>query len=300
VKRLQRRMGYSWPVREKFAAACAYVQRVDADAIEKLLNETQSAAVRFAAARELVRRQERRAVPSLIRALWRKQPQAILWALGELADDRALPVVSVLLEWDFESGSGVLHSSYNALVRAVARFGEKALPVIERELRTGWPERAVAILELMDTPASHAMLEEEYERQQASGHACRDLKRALGIVSPPWHEKNRQRQIGFTVYKDTNAPIPDDPVPALLAVLEARDWRRRRLAVDALAMFDSSIVAAPIARLASDTEWEVRASVACALRRWDTEEAVLRTLATDTNPAVRWLAKNPLYESGVP
>jgi HEAT repeat protein len=64
--------------------------------------------------------------------------------------------------------------------------------------------------------------------------------------------------------------------------------------VDLLVEFEARDCLPNIARLAKDAEWEVRASVAHALRRLGGSRRLLGVLAKDRNPAVRWLAKHPI------
>jgi HEAT repeat protein len=56
--------------------------------------------------------------------------------------------------------------------------------------------------------------------------------------------------------------------------------------------FDARNCLPEIERLAKDPEWEVRASVAYALRQWDAGPRLLARLAKDPNLAVRWLERN--------
>src|SRR5436305_1769777 len=53
---------------------------------------------RFAAVRELARRRHNGAVSELLALVLREQYLPALWALGEIADPRALPVLDNLLE----------------------------------------------------------------------------------------------------------------------------------------------------------------------------------------------------------
>jgi hypothetical protein len=156
LKRLQKRMSRRWPVRQEFAAACAYAQREETEVVLREFEKCYSRTVRFSLVRELVRRRETRAIPSLVRMLWGEQPQLALWALGEFADDTTLPVLSALLEWGYVTDREQAHLS-GALVRAVGRFGAKALSLAERELQSDSGRRqelAVAILRVMDSAAS--------------------------------------------------------------------------------------------------------------------------------------------------
>jgi hypothetical protein len=116
---------------------------------------------------------------------------------------------------------------------------------------------------------------------------------ALGIKHAQWRQAQRSKLIAQILTGDWKTPFSGDPIPALIAVLDEPRWCRRRIAIDMLAELDNPIAAPPIAQLASDPEWEVRASVACALRQWNVEAEVLQKLAEDTNPAVRWLASTP-------
>jgi hypothetical protein len=151
------------------------------------------------------------------------------------------------------------------------------------------------MLELMDSGAARTMMEEEYRRQKEAGKDCSYLTRALGIKQGSWVEKRRSSYISWILGKDWKKPAPEDPIPALLALLKVPNGRRRRCAIEMLVELDHRSAAVEIAKLASDENWEVRASVACALKQWDAEADVLETLAADPNPAVRWLAKNRLH-----
>lgn len=296
-RRLQKRMSRGWPIRQAFSAACAYVQRADTVTLLRDLADYNASAVSFAIVRELVQRRERRAVPILIRMLWRNQREVALWALGELCDEEALPVLSILLEYGL-TPQCTHTSAAGALVRAMARFGDAALPIIEKELRSGvWNrhEIACAILTSMRSAASRALLEEESNRQQAAGKSPWYLDRALGTEIGPQTETERHSKVAWILTRDWNGPVPQNPIPALVEILEnAKHWLCRRIAVDILAELDDPIAAPPIARLVTHPEWEVRASVACALYRWNAEPDALRTLAADENPAVRWLAQHRL------
>jgi HEAT repeat protein len=295
LKRLQKRMSRRWPVRQEFAAACAYARREETEVVLREFEKCYSRTVRFSLVRELVRRRETRAIPALIRMLWGTQPQLALWALGEFADDATLPVLSALLEWGYEAEQKQRGLS-GALVRAIGRFGEKALPLAERELQSGsWRrhEIAVAILQFMNSVASRTMLEEEHKRLKAAGEDRWYLNSALGIQHAPWRQSQRSARIAQILTGDWKTPVSGDPIPALIAILDAPQWCRRRIAIDMLVELDNPIAAEPIVKLAGDPEWEVRASVACALRHWNAGAAVLDKLAEDTNPAVRWLARTP-------
>jgi HEAT repeat protein len=66
------------------------------------------------------------------------------------------------------------------------------------------------------------------------------------------------------------------------------ECERRRAAIDLLVEFDARGHLPEIERLAKDPEWQVRASVAYALRQWGARPRLLARLAKDPHPAVGW------------
>lgn len=64
--------------------------------------------------------------------------------------------------------------------------------------------------------------------------------------------------------------------------------------MDLLEEFGARDQLGEIERLATDSAWQVRASVAFALRQLEGSRDLLRALADDQNLVVRWLAKNDI------
>lgn len=88
--------------------------------------------------------------------------------------------------------------------------------------------------------------------------------------------------------------VPSDPIKALVKTLSHSESIRRRAAVDLLEEFGARDQLGEIERLATDSEWQVRASVAFALRQFNGSPELLDVLSQDQNLAVRWLAKNDI------
>jgi hypothetical protein len=88
--------------------------------------------------------------------------------------------------------------------------------------------------------------------------------------------------------------VPSDPIKALVKTLSHSESIRRRAAVDLLEEFGARDQLGEIERLATDSAWQVRASVAFALRQLEGSRDLLRALADDQNLVVRWLAKNDI------
>jgi HEAT repeat protein len=284
-------------VRLRFAQACDCAPRMAAKALLELLRFRHGEA-RFAAVRELARRRQNGAVPHLLALVLREQYLPALWALGEIADERALPVLDNLLE---HGGAGDIAQDspwHGTLIRALAQYGEAALPILEKSLASKeHPATSLAIraLGLIGSEASRRMLEQEHAKACAGGGPCWEIDNALGRPSnrrtPEKLAKERLlRAAHVVVGKYETVPLAD-PIQALVETLNHPDGARRRAAVDLLVEFGSRDRSADIGRLAKDPEWEVRASVAYALRQFDVSPEVLATLAKDRNPAVRWLAK---------
>ncbi len=101
---------------------------------------------RFAAVRELARRRHSGAVSELLALVLREQYLPALWALGEIADQRALPVLDNLLE---HGGTGNIAQDspwHGTLVRALARYGDAVLPILEKSLAAKkYPAASLAI-----------------------------------------------------------------------------------------------------------------------------------------------------------
>ena len=285
------------PASTQFAAACEFARRGTTEAVLKLLDYG-SVGVQFAAVREMARRRVNAAVPQLLGLVLRRQFRPALWALGEIGDERALPVLGTLLEW----GRGRGGAEDGTLIRALARFGDLALPMLEKALASpifGVPSTAAAALGEIESEASRATLERELEHARASGKSNWYLEEALGV-----HPRRRTPQdllkweVALVVSGDAGGPIPENPIQALAATLSHPDTERRRAAVDLLSELGARDHARQIARLAKDPEWEVRASVAHALFAFGRCRRALEALAQDESPAVRWLATKPVIHYG--
>ena len=214
-----------------------------------------------------------------------------LWALGEIGDERTLPLLEMLLE--YRTGGGTL-------LRVIAQFGERAMPMLEKALgsqENSTRSDAIAALGLIGSEASRALLKRELAKAGETW-ACWDIEEALGCRkswrTPEKLAAERLRQVACVAGNGHNAPTPDNPIQALLDTLGHSESVRRRAAVDLLVEFEARDCLPNIARLAKDAEWEVRASVAHALRRLGGSRRLLGVLAKDRNPAVRWLAKHPI------
>ncbi len=83
----------------------------------------------------------------------------------------------------------------------------------------------------------------------------------------------------------------DDPVNALVALLQDASCAKRRAAVDLLAELEAKSAAPEIAKLANDDRWQVRASVARVLARWGEPEEALERLRSDPDVIVRGCAR---------
>jgi HEAT repeat protein len=290
--------------RRRFAAACEYAPRADAEGIRHLLH-FRYGEIRFAGIRELARRREKAGVPELIAIVLRQQYPPALWAIGEIGDERALPVLEMLFEYGMAADAAQDGAWLGTLLRAMARFGDQQLPFLENALASKEYRlrgSAVATLGLIGSEAARALLERELERAACKGSMRWDIETALGRRkgwrSPEARAEARLWQVASVVSEARNAPPPADPVSALAATLSHPDRARRRAAVDLLVGFDARDRLPDIARLASDPEWEVRASVACSLRRLGGSRRLLGMLAKDQSPTVRWLAKNPVISPG--
>ena len=84
---------------------------------------------------------------------------------------------------------------------------------------------------------------------------------------------------------------------SLVDLLQHPSENKRRIAVDLLAELNARAAAAEIAKLHTDPEWTVRASVALALARWGAQPEVVERLAVDPDiivrGCVRWLKDTP-------
>lgn len=120
--------------RRMFAAACDCARSADTDALLKMLAYPFGEG-RFASVRQLAKRREAAAVLPLTALVLKKQYLPALWALGEIADKRSLPVMEILLEYgEANSVSRLLSTWGSILVRAIARFGDLALPMLKKAL----------------------------------------------------------------------------------------------------------------------------------------------------------------------
>lgn len=293
IEKLQHELESEREDRRRFAAVCAYAPRADTKELSTrlLYGYTKSA---FASIRELARRREAAAVRPLTKLVLREGCLPALWALGEIGDERTLPVLEMLLEYG--AGGGTLR-------RAIAQFGDRAMPLLERQLACkDYTARAGAItaIGVMGSEASGALLERELARIRMGGRvgASWEIENALGCHTSRWTAERlsaeRLRQVRYVAGAGRNDPTPDDPTQALVDTLSHPESARRRAAVDLLVEFEARDRVPDIARLAKDPEWEVRASVAHALRRLGGSRRLLGVLAKDPNPAVRWLAKHPI------
>jgi hypothetical protein len=286
-----------------FAEACDCAPGMTPKALLELFRLRHGEA-RFAAVREFARRRHSGAVSELLALVLREQYLPALWALGEIADQRALPVLDNLLE---HGGTGNIAQDspwHGILVRALARYGDAVLSILEKSLAAKtYPATSLAIraLGLIGSAASHRMLEQERAKACAAGGPCWEIDNALGRPSnrrtPEKLAKERLLRATHVVKGKYEAVPLADPIQMLVETLNHPDCARRRAAVDLLVEFGSRDRSADIGRLAKDPEWEVRASVAYALRQFDVSPEVLATLAKDRNPAVRWLAKKRLIPS---
>ena len=110
--------------RERFAAGCEYAAQADRGELQQLLR-FRHAEVRFAAVRELALRKERAAVPQLIGLVLREQYLPALWALGEIGDESALPVLEMLMQYEVDFTGPMC----GTLIRAIAQFGDAPQPL---------------------------------------------------------------------------------------------------------------------------------------------------------------------------
>jgi hypothetical protein len=293
MEKLEQALDSEREQRRRFAVACAYAPRADIEALRNRA-EYYSPEARFASVRELARRREATAVRPLTTLVLRKQYLPALWALGEIGDDRTLPVLEMLLVYGAGGGT---------LLGAIAQFGDRAIPMLEKALASREYTadfNAVAALGRIRSEASRASLERELAkaREEGRGWPCRRIEEALGRPTnwrtPEYLAAERLRHVRYVTGVERSAPNPADPVQALADTLTHSESARRRAAVDLLLEYEARDRLPQIARLAKDPEWEVRASVAHALLRLGGSRRLLGVLAKDPNPAVRWLARHPI------
>lgn len=290
--------------RRMFAAACDCARSADMGALLKMLSYPFGEG-RFASVRQLAKRREATAVLPLTALVLREQYLPALWALGEIADKRSLPVMEILLDYGEANSEIPLLSTWgNILVRAIARFGDLALPMLKKALASesvAAARGAVHALGLIQTKRSRAILEKERELEIAvkKRWILWHIEEALrsGTASRP--EKNfadgrRLHRIARVAESTLDGSVPSDPIKALVTTLSHSESIRRRAAVDLLVEFEARDQLGEIEKLVKDNEWQVRASVAVALRQLKGSRKLLGVLADDQNLVVRWLAINDI------
>jgi HEAT repeat protein len=289
--------------RRMFAVACESARSADTEALLRMLNWS-FAEARFASVRQLAERRESAAVPPLTALVLRKQYLPALWALGEIADERTLPVLELLLEYDAPGRMSPGGSWGGFLVRAIAGFGERALPMLEKMLASenvSAARGAVQVLGLIQTERSIAILEKERQLERVAKkrrifwHI--DEARRGDVASRPrrdWVGIRRLHYVAHLTGEAVDGLTPQSAIKALVATLSHPEPIRRRAAVDLLVEFGARDEIGAVEKLATDSAWQVRASVAFALRQLDGSRDLIGVLAADENLVVRWLAKNDI------
>jgi HEAT repeat protein len=295
--------------RRMFAAACDFAQSADTDALLKMLSRSFGEG-RFASARQLAKQREAKALPQLTALVLREQYLPALWVLGEIADKRSLPVMEILLDCgEANSVSGLLSTWASILVRAIARFGDLALPMLKKALASenvAASRGAVHALGLIQTKRSIAILEKEREleiaikKRRILWHIDEALRNGITIRRREnFAHDRRLYRVACVANSTLDGSLPSDPINALVTTLNHSKLIRRRAAVDLLVEFEARDQLGEIEKLATDNEWQVRASVAFALRKMEGSQKLLKLLADDQNLVVRWLARNDIipYEN---
>jgi hypothetical protein len=290
--------------RRMFAAACDCARSADTVALLKMLSYPFGEG-RFASARQLAKRRETTAVLPLTALVLREQYLPALWALGEIADKRSLPVMEMLLKYG-EANSEIprLSTWGNILVRAIARFRNLALPMLKKAIASenvAAARGAVQALGLIQTKRSIAILEKEREieitikKRRMLWHIDEALRsRTTSRPKEDFANDRRLHRVAWVADSILDGSVPSDPIKVLVTTLSHPEPIRRRAAVDLLVEFGARDRLGEIERLATDSEWQVRASVAFALRQFNGSPELLDVLSQDQNLAVRWLAKNDI------
>jgi len=134
-----------------------------------------------------------------------------------------------------------------------------------------------------------------------SGRAAHALSISHGVFQEEgtriWSALYRDRvrtilhqKIALVTTRNAESEV-DDPVNALVALLQDASCAKRRAAVDLLAELEAKTAASDIAKLANDDRWQVRASVARVLARWGEPEEALERLRSDPDVIVRGCAR---------
>jgi HEAT repeat protein len=160
---------------------------------------------------------------------------------------------------------------------------------------------AVQALGLIQTKRSIAILEKEREieitikKRRMLWHIDEALRsRTTSRPKEDFANDRRLHRVAWVADSILDGSVPSDPIKVLVTTLSHPEPIRRRAAVDLLVEFGARDRLGEIERLATDSEWQVRASVAFALRQFNGSPELLDVLSQDQNLAVRWLAKNDI------
>jgi HEAT repeat protein len=288
-------------------------------------------AIRFAAARALGRRRVKEAVPALLGVLLGHQDVAAAEALGLIGDRRALGPLLTLFEW-WRRYTSLLEPKFcEAVERALAQFGDRAIRRLERVaakspssrarllgvlshstsqravhlLIEQMPEHCERVADLMARMGDDARVqlfriaadETEAVRSSASGALAETpgafQQEGRRIVESLRHDRARSLlQRRIALAVTGHAKKEvEDPVSALTALLRDSACDKRRAAVNLLADLEAKTAAYEIAELSDDDRWEVRATVARVLLRWGEPVEALERLRTDPDIIVRGCAR---------
>jgi len=159
----------------------------------------------------------------------------------------------------------------------------------------------VHALGLIQTKRSIAILEKEREleiaikKRMILWHIDEALRNGITIrPRENFAQGRRLHRVARLADSTLDGSVQSDPINALVTTLSHSESIRRRAAVDLLVEFGARDHVQEIEELAADSAWQVRASVAFALRQLGGNRDSLNALANDQNIVVRWLAKNDI------
>ena len=291
-------------MRRQFHAACIGAASAEADELLKMLSRPHGA-TRFAYVRRIAEKRLKEAVLPLTALVLRSGDLPALWTLGEIADERTLPVLEQLLKCG-KATLGFRDSSWDGvLVRSISQYGNRALPMLRKLLQSeniSVAAGAIQALGLIQTEQSVEIL--RHTREFELTGTKRTLRYLIDQALPspgPNSSGNLFRQQQLQLFRIARiAEIPfdshllSDPIRVLVAMLAHPDPTRRRATVDMLTEFGARKHLKDIERLVTDEAWQVRASVAFAMRQFKSRSESLPCLAHDPNLVVRWLATHDI------